>query len=975
MSMVNHDGQLAGADRRRGWKQAVRLAMGLLAAGGAGAADYSRTIGEMPAWITNQMQLHGASSIALALVDGTQAVWIAGFGLADPVEGVPADADTVYRICSVSKTFTTLTAMREVDHGRLNLELPVTNYLPAFRLPARFPGAAPITLRMLLNHQSGMPGNYVPYGDATAQDFSYAGKVLANFADDIPVFPPGFTDTYCNDGFTVMGSVLAELSGTSCMHHVTASLLAPLGMHATTFLYDTNRFNGRLARSMSGTNAYPDEVVNVFASGGLYSTANDMARLVEMLLGGGEFRGVRLLSTNALEAMYAWQGTHVQILGENPNALNGLGLDNVAEPSLAYAGRACWKSGDSMCFHAMLEVMPERGLGVAVMCNGGSIAVETAHRVLMSALRDKFGLPVPTNTVPFPDSPAVPEPPLPWEQLTGFYAHAGGYISVTSDSQSLTFKITVPDQDNYVYSNQVPHANGWFWTPGDTAMQVGFTNVQGRLFALMRAPGTWTWNTSLLGEKVEPALIAPAWQARALTKWVAADMWASSFQWATDTLAARSLLVTNGLLIFGHVFLPVNDLLAYPPIAGRNADGALKVVATNGEEWLRLSGVHYRPVQNLPSLPVPGAATGTLAGDITGWHRLPRTGSGALELQLSASQPFRVYVLNDKFRQLALRQPRAGRILADAAGAAYVAVTRGASAGGNYELRALWRRMPADYDGDRRAELALYSAPTARWNVALSSAGYAQSSGVDLGGPGWAAAPEDYDGDGKVDPAVFHAAAGAWRVRLSGSGYAEAGLDGFGGAGATAAPADYDGDGKADPAYYRAADGMWGYRLSASNYAVFAFSYAAGADCTAAPADYDGDGKADPAVYRAADSAWRVRLSGSGYAEAGLDGFGGTDATAAPADYDGDGKADPAYYRATDGTWGFRLSASGYALAQAVNFTPAGGTAAPADYDGDGKADPAGYRAADGTWSARLSGSGYALQQGTFGGSGYLPAR
>ncbi len=174
----------------------------------------------------------------------------------------------------------------------------------------------------------------------------------------------------------------------------------------------------------------------------------------------------------------------------------------------------------------------------------------------------------------------------------------------------------------------------------------------------------------------------------------------------------------------------------------------------------------------------------------------------------------------------------------------------------------------ADFDGDRKADPAVYDTNGA-WQINLSSSGYAAHNLPHfLGGPGWMAFAADFDGDGKADPVVYNADAnGAWQIKLSSGGYVTHNLPHFlGGPGWTAFAADFDGDGKADPAVYHAAGETWKFKLSTMGYhEISKAGFLGGVSFTAFAADFDGDGKADPAVCHIADGYWQVKLSSGGY--------------------------------------------------------------------------------------------------------------
>ena len=245
-----------------------------------------------------------------------------------------------------------------------------------------------------------------------------------------------------------------------------------------------------------------------------------------------------------------------------------------------------------------------------------------------------------------------------------------------------------------------------------------------------------------------------------------------------------------------------------------------------------------------------------------------------------------------------------------------------------------------DFDGDGKADLAVYHAAAGMWYIRESSTGVRRDVAW-----GWNEAvpvPGDYDGDGRTDVAVYHPASGTWYLACSSAGSR---TEQWGWNGAVPVPGDYDGDGRTDVAVFQPVSGLWYLACSTAGSRTEQWG---GRAMIPVPADYDADGVTDLAAYHPLTGNWRIRNSATGEGRPSV-AWGWSEAVPVPGDYDGDGAADIAVFHPATGDWYLLCSSTGI---RTVKWGWAQTAPVSADYDGDGAADILVYHQAAGHWYA-----------------------
>lgn len=335
-------------------------------------------IRELASAVEYEVNLKKLPAFSIAIVEGDDVVWSNGYGFQDPEKKIPATAQTIYRVGSISKLLTDISVMKLVETGELDLDAPVFFYLPNFN-PDNTTGK-PITLRMLMTHRSGLVRES-PVGHYFDPNGPTLAETVASMNGTPIIYEPETRTKYSNAAIAVVGAVLeSQLKGRHA-DLVQREIFEPLEMNSSSFDL-TPEIDRRLSTAYMWT--YDDRrfeapkfLLGTGPAGNLYSTVLDLCKFTSFIFNDGKTKNGQVIKPETLKMM-----TSAQVGADGKPQGYGIGF----RVSDLDGNRMIGHGGAVYGFSTQLEALPERKLGVvAASALDGSNGVAT--RLSKYALR------------------------------------------------------------------------------------------------------------------------------------------------------------------------------------------------------------------------------------------------------------------------------------------------------------------------------------------------------------------------------------------------------------------------------------------------------------------------------------------------------------------------------------------------------------------------------------------------------------
>lgn len=594
----------------------------------------------------------GADSVQYALWQDGKVVLTGSCGSYSRTENRTLTDDILYGIGSVSKIYTTVAVMQLAEAGRVSLDAPVTRYLKDFKMAdERY---RQITVRMLLNHSSGLMGshfeNAMLFGDA---DPVAADSLLEQLSTQRLKADPGAYSVYCNDGFTLAELVVEAVTGMEFMDYVRTRILKPAGLENTFAPGDTFD-TGRLAKTYRGadTRALPQDCLNLVGTGGIYATASDLAAF------GGALIGTKLLRQSSLNAMAAteydrgiWPDT------DAPDALRyGLGWDAVEWLPFSQSGiQALVKGGDTLRYHAGLVVIPEYHMAAAVLSSGGASTYNemTAAQMLAAALKAR-GV-VLDESLPLLPEAAPAAMPAELTENAGYYGSTAAQYRVdVTDDGTLTMRVltmpSVPAQA-FTYCDDGTFRD----TTGQAALRF-VKEANGQLYLYQQAVGllpglgmmpTANYAAVKLPENDITPEVQAAWDRYLSTSFLPMGEKYSSQTYLAlaDSTAQETAELVPGYVGASRIVDSTSALyeLQIPGANGRDGQD-IHVYEQSGTTWMDVNGALYMSAEGAPVLYTgPDSYSTVQENGYARWYRVGGNAGKSMTVRVPDDAGFWVY--------------------------------------------------------------------------------------------------------------------------------------------------------------------------------------------------------------------------------------------------------------------------------------------------------------------------------------------
>ena len=623
------------------------------------------TIAMTTQYIKQEMAKLNGVGLSIALVNEKGVIWESGFGWADKENNIPATSESVYMIGSVSKFLTAVNLARLHEQEIINLDVSATAYLPELRMTDRYPGTFDqVTVRRLLNHHSGIPGDIYQAGFLVGQGWdSYGCDLYMNWLfdylkNDYPTQPPGKIGVYSNTGFVLAGEIALRadgMAGEAYPSYLDRVLLSPLGMtHSSLHTIHEN-----LARGYRGGVKQPLRETNCSfgATGGVYSTVGDMAKLIAMILNQGrDLSGRQFLKPETVAMLGKAEKSSLDI---DSFFTPGLGLDTISDPGLSYAGRAWGKSGGLTGYVAYTAILPDAKMGAVVLTNseaGNTLAWSAVRTCLQNALFESMGL-IP-SLPEFPVYASVNDPAA----IAGTYVKKNGFDTISNNGDgTLTWNINAHTgaPDPFILSY-----NGIDFRSPKRKEALSFTTLPyegGNPFVMIQSGSNgsardkyvyWGGVQTILGEKKSFPQVSEAWNLRQGLYAIDNLPW-DDVDWE---FPFRLLSEANGILVLNseNILYPENDDLAWVVGLNNRADSSVRAIVHGGKEKLMFGGHRYSSLGNVTAITPGQTVSGTVDLFKSDWYRFNAPNPGQmLTVSIPDGSAYQLNLYNQKFERVA----------------------------------------------------------------------------------------------------------------------------------------------------------------------------------------------------------------------------------------------------------------------------------------------------------------------------------
>lgn len=335
----------------------------------------------------------------VVVVKDGQTVFQSGYGFADKAKKTAVDPnETVFRIASISKTFTAAAVMQLVEQGKVNLQEDFRTYTGPLEFDNPF--AEPVTVGQLLTHTTGFRIQD-PKQEDIHNDLTKVVSIEDYARNNMPpvVREPGGSYMYDNFAYLLLGLIVEKVSGEPFDDYMQQHIFAPLGMDKSGF-----KLEGELKSDLATAYDAADKPIDLYAvtptvmpQGGMLTTADDMARFMNAFLNGGTLGDSRVLAESTVAEMQQYRSSIHALLPDTTYGFEAASQLPGAGSSTSIIGKA----GDLIGFSSYMFLIPEQKTGVFISYNKQGILRELFYPAFIAEFFPQYASPA-ANWMPNP---------------------------------------------------------------------------------------------------------------------------------------------------------------------------------------------------------------------------------------------------------------------------------------------------------------------------------------------------------------------------------------------------------------------------------------------------------------------------------------------------------------------------------------------------------------------------------------------